>query len=226
MGDSVRVPAMPDLPPMERVRSVARGDGLHVIPSPHPAVTVVIVREGREHPLEVLLMRRPAHMRFAAGVWVFPGGRVDAGETHAQAAVREVAEEIALELAIEDLAPLDWWITPEPETRRFDVRFLVARAPLDQEPVGSPDEVDEWRWVAPAQALDAGLPMLRPTMSVLEQLAALSTIERAVAPADALVPRMPRPFEEDDAITWHVVNAETGEILQRSVAMPRWEATP
>ena len=214
------------MPPMDRVRSVARGDGRHAIPAPHPAVTVVIVREGHERPVEVLLMRRPAHMRFAAGVWVFPGGRVDAGETHEQAAVREVAEEIALDLAIADLAPLDWWITPEPETRRFDVRFLVARAPHDQVPVGSPDEVDEWRWIAPADALAAGLPMLRPTMSVLERLSSVAAIGEALVPMEGLVPRMPRPFEVDGAITWHVVNAATDEILERSVAMPRWEATP
>ena len=212
--------------PMARVRSVALGDGLHAVPEPHPAVTVVIVREGRDQPVEVLLMRRPAHMRFAAGVWVFPGGRVDAGETHAQAAVREVAEEIALALAVDALAPLDWWITPEPETRRFDVRFLVARAPDGQLPVGSPDEVDEWRWIAPAAALEAGLPMLRPTMSVLQRLATARTVDEAVSPVAGLVPRMPRPFAVDDAITWHVVNAATGEILERSVAMPRWEATP
>lgn len=217
-----------DMSPMDRVRSVARADGRHAVPAPQPAVTVVLVRpaSGGAQPVQVLLMRRPSHMRFAAGVWVFPGGRVDDGETHVQAAVREVAEEVALTLADGDLAPLDWWITPEPETRRFDVRFFIARAPMDQEPRGSAEEVDEWRWITPADALAAQLPMLRPTMSVLERLAAASSIEEAMSAADPLVPRMPRPFEHEGGITWHVVNATTDEILERSVAMPRWEATP
>lgn len=214
---------------MERVRSVARRDGLHVVPEPSLAVTVVIVRESADAAIEVLLIRRPQHMRFAAGVWVFPGGRVDAGESHAQAAVREVAEETGLRIDADALVPLDWWITPEPETRRFDVRFLMVSAPSDQEPVGSPDEVDEWRWIRPAQALAEDLPMLRPTMSVLARLAqadALDALLEPVASVDALVPRMPRPFEVDDRIVWHVVDARTDAILEREVAMPRWEATP
>jgi 8-oxo-dGTP pyrophosphatase MutT (NUDIX family) len=42
---------------------------------PLPAATVV-VRRGSE----VLLLRRPQRSGFAAGAWVFPGGRVDAGD--------------------------------------------------------------------------------------------------------------------------------------------------
>lgn len=222
---------------MERVRSVARRDGRHVIPDPRPAVTVVIARDanidgmgaGTGAGLEVLLIRRPQHMRFAAGVWVFPGGRVDAGETHAEAAVREVAEETALRIDPKTLAPLDWWITPEPETRRFDVRFFITDAPSGQEPIGSPDEVDEWRWIRPAHAIAEDLPMLRPTMSVLARLAEVGAVVDVLAREasfDTLVPRMPRPFEVDDRIVWHVVDASTDAILERDVAMPRWEATP
>ena len=220
---------------MERVRSVARGDGRHVVPTPRPAVTVVILRERSEErelgarsegDLEVLLIRRPAHMRFAAGVWVFPGGRVDAGESHDEAAVREVREETGLRLDVADLVPLDWWITPEPETRRFDVHFRAARAPHGQVPVGNPDEVDEWRWMTPSAALAAELPMLRPTLSVLTRLGSVGSIDAALLPDGPLVPRMPRPFETPDGIVWHVVNAHTDEILERAVAMPRWEATP
>lgn len=41
-----------------------------------PASTVVLVRSGARGP-EVLLLRRPSRSSFAAGAWVFPGGRVD-----------------------------------------------------------------------------------------------------------------------------------------------------
>ena len=44
--------------------------------APHPAATVVLLREGRDGP-EAYLQRRPAGMGFAGGLWVFPGGRVD-----------------------------------------------------------------------------------------------------------------------------------------------------
>jgi 8-oxo-dGTP pyrophosphatase MutT (NUDIX family) len=208
---------------MDRVHSVARSDGLHVIPAPLPAVTVVIVRP---RPLEVLLIRRPQHMRFAAGVWVFPGGRVDEGETLVEAAVRETHEETALKIDASACAPLDWWVTPETETRRFDVHFLIAPAPDDQVPVANADEVDELRWITPAEAIAEGLPLLRPTRSVLERLAHVQAYDEAVPEVSLLVPRMPRPFLVDEAITWHIVNADTDEILERDVLMPRWEAHP
>lgn len=46
---------------------------------PVPAATVVPLRPGPQG-FEVLLVERPAASRFAAGAWVFPGGRVDDGD--------------------------------------------------------------------------------------------------------------------------------------------------
>jgi glyoxylase-like metal-dependent hydrolase (beta-lactamase superfamily II)/8-oxo-dGTP pyrophosphatase MutT (NUDIX family) len=47
---------------------------------PLPAATVVLLRRGPPG-LEVLLTRRPSSMAFAADMHVFPGGRVDPGDT-------------------------------------------------------------------------------------------------------------------------------------------------
>jgi len=49
------------------------------------AATVLLLREF-EGELEVLMMRRGASLAFMAGMWVFPGGRVDAAD--ASAAIR------------------------------------------------------------------------------------------------------------------------------------------
>lgn len=64
--------------------------GEHSAPlRPLAAVSVAIVRDGR-----VLLVRRGREP--ARGIWAFPGGRVEAGETHEEAARRELMEETSL----------------------------------------------------------------------------------------------------------------------------------
>ena len=54
---------------------------------PIPAATVVVLRETAHGP-EVLLTHRPATMAFAAGMHVFPGGRVDAADAAPEVAAR------------------------------------------------------------------------------------------------------------------------------------------
>src|SRR5947209_8152769 len=73
---------------------------------PRQAATVILLRGGAEE-LEVLLVKRTPAARFMGGVWVFPGGAVDAGEgdgdrAHRLAAIRELREEAAVELGDPD----------------------------------------------------------------------------------------------------------------------------
>ncbi|MEX2467356.1 MAG: NUDIX domain-containing protein [Gemmatimonadota bacterium] len=68
-----------------------------------PAVRVVaavIEREGR-----YLLGRRPIEKRHG-GLWEFPGGKLDPGESVLEAARRELSEELALEVT--GIGPLLW----------------------------------------------------------------------------------------------------------------------
>ncbi len=53
----------------------------------------------------VLIAKRPLG-RPLAGLWEFPGGKVEAGEEPEEALIRELEEELGIEVAKGDLAPL------------------------------------------------------------------------------------------------------------------------
>ena len=95
-----------------------------------------------------LLTRRAKGLRGHSGQWALPGGRCDTGETTAQAALREIAEEVGLALdadavlgALDDyptrsgylITPVVVWAGLKPALRlnHEEVAF-VHRVPLDE----------------------------------------------------------------------------------------------
>jgi mutator protein MutT len=65
----------------------------------HGAATASLPRhEAWSDAPALLLTRRAAGLRRHAGQWALPGGRIDAGESPEQAALRELAEEVGLVL--------------------------------------------------------------------------------------------------------------------------------
>jgi 8-oxo-dGTP pyrophosphatase MutT (NUDIX family) len=147
---------------------------------PRPAATVILLRDGGER-LEVLLVQRNPAARFMGGLWVFPGGAVDAGETPRAAGVREVAEEAGIELPDPDaLVEFARWITPRQLAIRFDARFFAVRCPEGASARADGSETVDARWYAPADALAGGLPLAFPTMRTLEQLGEHDSVEAAL----------------------------------------------
>ena len=71
----------------------ARGSGPATL---FPVVAAALVdADGR-----VLVQRRPAGAAMA-GLWEFPGGKVDPGETLEKALARELDEELAVKVCVE-----------------------------------------------------------------------------------------------------------------------------
>ncbi|MGI9136961.1 MAG: NUDIX hydrolase [Candidatus Nanopelagicales bacterium] len=240
----------------ERALLLASGSQEWIPPVPRPASTLVLVRDG-ESGVETFLMRRPLTMRFAPGMSVYPGGALDeadfdaavtavldsefarvnaarasASESEFRAllacAIRETREEAGIEFAdAHDVVLTDHWVTPEHESRRFDVRFFLARIPEGQTAYVASSEADHAEWIRPGDALDRysrdELPMLRPTLEMLRFLADFASAEDAIAAARSrtVIARMPRATPVGDSgLSWHIVNERTGEIIDTNVVPP------
>ena len=153
---------------------------------PRQAATVILLRGGADA-LEVLLVKRTPQARFMGGVWVFPGGAVDASEgegdaAHRVAAVRELEEEAGIVVADPGgLVKFSRWITPAEVVVRYDTHFFLAALPDGQEATIDGDEIVDEGWFTPAGALaahqDGEIALVFPTIKHLEQLAGFASAD-------------------------------------------------
>ena len=136
------------------------------------AVALAIVEEGtgaalpglRAHAAwsrdaAVLLTRRPSHMRNHQGQWALPGGSIDGAESPEEAALRELHEEVGLELderAIRDR--LDDFVTRS----GFAITPVVVWAGAARELVPSEAEVASIHRIPVAELMRADAPLLDP----------------------------------------------------------------
>jgi 8-oxo-dGTP diphosphatase len=98
----------------------------------------VIVVGGR-----VLACRRAAH-KADAGRWEFPGGKIEPGESVEQALVREIREELGVDIVVTGELTTD-------DTAVGDrvVRLTCLRAEVTGSVPAASTDHDELRWVAP-----------------------------------------------------------------------------
>jgi 8-oxo-dGTP pyrophosphatase MutT (NUDIX family) len=176
---------------------------------PRQAATVILLRGGAQR-LEVLLVRRSPQSRFMGGVWVFPGGAVDAGEgegdgAHRAAAIRELREEASI--ALDDPAALvkfSRWITPAQVRIRFDTHFFLAELPPGQSASIDGSECVDVGWFSPQDALASHrhgeLDLVFPTIKHLEQLGAFASVDALLSHARGreVLPVQPRVVLEGE----------------------------
>jgi 8-oxo-dGTP diphosphatase len=99
----------------------------------------VVVRDGL-----VALVHRPRY-----DDWTLPKGKLDRGESFEDAALREVDEETGLRARlVRELPSVNYEVRGRPKV----VRYWLMEVESDEGFVVN-DEVDEIRWVEPAEAL-------------------------------------------------------------------------
>ncbi|NNC47117.1 MAG: NUDIX domain-containing protein [Sphingomonas sp.] len=165
-----------------------------------PAATLIVLRDAPSGPPEMLMVRRDRAMAFAAGAWVWPGGRVDPedrlaalDDLHAAqiAAVREATEEVAMPaLDPKSLVPFARWLPKFNVERRFDTWFFLARAPRVDWTLDLQDgEIIDAMWTSAQAMLDriacGDASAIFPTVRNLERLAGFASIDEAFADAAA-----------------------------------------
>jgi 8-oxo-dGTP diphosphatase len=118
----------------------------------NPTMLFVVAAALTNQAGEILLQKRPDG-RQMAGLWEFPGGKVDAGESPESGLVRELREELGIEVSAENLIPITF--ASEPLGDRNLLLLLYRCAEWTGEPVAL--DSPELRWLLPADM--QGLPM-------------------------------------------------------------------
>lgn len=112
------------------------------------AACAMVDADGR-----VLLAQRPEGKQLA-GLWEFPGGKVEPGETPEQCIIRELHEEIGIETDIPCLAPLTFASHSYDDFHLLMPLFVCRRF----RGIAQPREGQALKWVRPKQMREYPMP--------------------------------------------------------------------
>jgi 8-oxo-dGTP diphosphatase len=125
------------------------------------AAVALIDADGR-----VLLAERPAG-KTMAGLWEFPGGKVDPGETPEAALIRELVEELGIDVHESCLAPLTFASHAYPEFHLLMPLYVCRK----WSGIAVPREGQRLAWVRPGRLGDYPMPPAdKPLLALLRDL--------------------------------------------------------
>ena len=127
-----------------------------------PLLAVVGAALLRDDPRAVLASRRTEPPRLA-GLWEFPGGKVEAGESDEQALVRELREELQVEVVVGERLGGDVLIGDTAVLRVYCARIVAGEPALIDH--------DAHRWLTADELQD--VPWIPVDLPLVEQLRAL-----------------------------------------------------
>jgi 8-oxo-dGTP pyrophosphatase MutT (NUDIX family) len=133
----------------------------------------------------LLLTRRAQHLRNHPGQWAFPGGRLDDGETPVAAALREMREEVGVDLPESAvLGRLDDFVTRS----GFVMTPIVVWGGGRLEVAPNPDEVASVHRIPLSEFLRPDAPRLDPAEGSLQPILRMPVgDDHIAAPTAALI---------------------------------------
>jgi 8-oxo-dGTP diphosphatase len=132
----------------------------------NPTILLIVAAALVDSNQRILLQKRPEG-REMAGLWEFPGGKIEAGESPSVALARELAEELAIEVDMGDLRPICFASEPLGERDLLLLLFDCQRWKGEPMPVDG----QELGWFTLAQMHDLPMPPADlPLLPLLENL--------------------------------------------------------
>jgi len=131
-----------------------------------PGITIVVAAALIDVDGRVLVQRRPVGGSMA-GLWEFPGGKIDTGETPEAALIRELDEELGIATDAACLAPAAFASEALGETQLLLLLYICRR----WRGVPRPLHADSLRWCRPAELFALPMPPAdRPLIALLDAL--------------------------------------------------------
>lgn len=194
-----------------------------------PAATVLLLREHKNQK-QVLMLHKTSKIAFG-GMWVFPGGKIDAQDytdgaddnaAARVAAARETKEEAGISIHADEFIWFAHWTPPASTARRFATWFFLTSTNDDHEIEVDGGEIQNHQWINPTDALrqhaQGKIDLAPPTWVSLYHLSRFDSIDQAL---NKLKKQPPRYYQ-----TRVVQNKDGSRIAlwEGDAGYPEWNA--